>query len=150
MTQLLFIVFLVVPLVEIWLLIEVGSVIGAIWTVILVVLTAIIGAALVRAQGLATLSRAQAQLRAGELPAVEMFEGVALIVAGALLLTPGFFTDAVGFTLLVPPLRRWLIRTVMQRRFIQPTPSPGTTVPGDRRRTLDGEFNRVDDDSQAP
>ncbi len=145
MTQLLFIVFLVVPLVEIWLLIEVGSVIGAIWTVILVVLTAIIGAALVRAQGLATLSRAQAQLRAGELPAVEMFEGVALIVAGALLLTPGFFTDAVGFTLLVPPLRRWLIRTVVERRFIQPTPSPGTTAPGDRRRTLDGEFDRMDD-----
>jgi UPF0716 protein FxsA len=145
MTQLLFIVFLVVPLVEIWLLIEVGSVIGAIWTVILVVLTAIIGAALVRAQGLATLSRAQAQLRAGELPAVEMFEGVALIVAGALLLTPGFFTDAVGFTLLVPPLRRWLIRTVVERRFIQPTPGPGTTAPGDRRRTLDGEFDRMDD-----
>ena len=145
MTQLLFIVFLVVPLVEIWLLIEMGSVIGAIWTVILVVLTAIIGAALVRAQGFATLSRAQAQLRAGELPAVEMFEGVALIVAGALLLTPGFFTDTVGFTLLVPPLRRWLIRTVMERRFFQPTPSPGTTAPGDRRRTLDGEFDRMDD-----
>jgi UPF0716 protein FxsA len=145
MTQLLFIVFLVVPLVEIWLLIEVGSVIGAIWTVILVVLTAMIGAALVRAQGLATLSRSQAQLRAGELPAVEMFEGVALIVAGALLLTPGFFTDIVGFTLLVPPLRRRLIRTVMERRFIHPTPSPGTTAPGDRRRTLDGDFDRIDD-----
>ena len=119
MTQLLFIVFLVVPLVEIWLLIEVGSVIGAIWTVMLVVLTAMIGAALVRAQGLATLSRSQAQLRAGELPALEMFEGVALIVAGALLLTPGFFTDIVGFTLLMPPLRRRLIRTVMERRFIR-------------------------------
>jgi UPF0716 protein FxsA len=145
MTQLLFIVFLVVPLVEIWLLIEVGSVIGAIWTVILVVLTAMIGAALVRAQGLATLSRAQAQLRAGELPAVEMFEGVALIVAGALLLTPGFFTDTVGFTVLVPPLRRWLIRTVIERRFIQPTPGSGTTPPGDRRRTLDGKFDRIDD-----
>ena len=145
MTQLLFTVCLVVPLVEIWLLIEMGSIIGAIWTVILVVLTAIIGAALVRAQGFATLSRAQAQLRAGELPAVEMFEGVALIVAGALLLTPGFFTDTVGFTLLVPPLRRWLIRAVMERRFIQPTPSPGTTAPGDRRRTLDGEFDRMDD-----
>ena len=145
MTQLLFIVFLVVPLVEMWLLIEVGSVIGAIWTVILVVLTAMIGAALVRAQGLATLSRSQAQLRAGELPAVEMFEGVALIVAGALLLTPGFFTDMVGFTLLVPPLRRRLIRTVMERRFIHPTLSPGTTAPGDRRRTLDGDFDRIDD-----
>lgn len=145
MTQILFAIFLVVPLVEIWLLIEVGSVIGAIWTVILVVLTALIGAALVRAQGLATLSRAQAQLQAGELPAVEMFEGVALIIAGALLLTPGFFTDTVGFTLLVPPLRRWLIRTVMTRRFIQPRPSPGTTAPGDRHRTLDGEFDRMDD-----
>ncbi len=145
MTQLLFIVFLVVPLVEIWLLIEVGSVIGTIWTVILVVLTAMIGAALVRAQGLATLSRSQAQLRAGELPALEMFEGVALIVAGALLLTPGFFTDIVGFTLLVPPLRRRLIRTVMERRFIHPPPSPATTTPGDRGRTLEGESDRIDD-----
>lgn len=145
MTQLLFIIFLVVPLVEIWLLIEVGSVIGALWTVILVVLTAVVGAALVRAQGLATLARTQAQLRAGELPALEMCEGVALIVAGALLLTPGFFTDTVGFALLIPPLRRWLIGTIMQRRFIQPPPRPETTPRGDRRRTLEGDFDRIDD-----
>ena len=146
MTQLLFVVFLVVPLVEIWLLIEVGSVIGAIWTVIMVVLTAMIGAALVRAQGLATLSRSQAQLRAGELPALEMFEGVALIVAGALLLTPGFFTDTVGFTLLIPPLRRRLIRAIMERKFIRPKASPEATASSNGRRTLDGEFNRMDDE----
>lgn len=146
LTQILFTLFLVVPLAEIWLLIEVGGLIGAGWTVVLVVLTAIVGAVLVRAQGMATLSRSQALLRQGELPALEMLEGVALLIAGALLLTPGFFTDTVGFGLLVPPLRRGLIATVLDREFIRPmrrVPKPSS--PGNKGRTLDGDFDRLDE-----
>lgn len=107
---LLFLTFLLVPLLEIYLLIEIGSVIGAAWTVAGVVGTAVVGAALVRRQGIAALARFRSATEAGELPAITIIEGLALLVAGALLLTPGFFTDAIGFVLLTPPLRQILIR----------------------------------------
>jgi UPF0716 protein FxsA len=101
----LLLLFLVVPLVEIYLLIQAGGVIGALPTVGLVVLTAVVGAWLLRLQGLATLRRAKASLADGVLPETALVEGVLLLLAGALLLTPGFVTDALGFLLLVPPLR---------------------------------------------
>jgi UPF0716 protein FxsA len=139
-------VFLVVPVVEIWLLITVGSAIGAGLTILLVVLTAVIGAALVRAQGIATLTRAQAMINHGELPAIELLEGVALLLAGALLLTPGFFTDAVGFALLLPRLRRDLITAVLRRSFIGRGRRPGAAAPcGEPRRPLEGKYRRTDD-----
>jgi UPF0716 protein FxsA len=144
---LLFAVFLIVPLMEVWLLVTVGGFIGAGWTIFLVVLTAVIGAALVRAQGVSTLARSQELLRQGELPAVELLEGVALLIAGALLLTPGFFTDTVGFLLLLPPLRRriiqsWVLRGLNQRLSRSSAPPAGAS---DQGRTLDGEFQRLDD-----
>jgi len=106
----LFLLFLLIPFVEIWALIKVGVVIGAGWTILLVVATAVIGAALVRSQGLSTISRIQQELAAGGLPADELLQGVFLIVSGALLVTPGFFTDTIGFALLVPAVRRALAR----------------------------------------
>lgn len=108
-----FLAFLLVPIFEIYFLIVVGGAIGAGWTIALVVLTAVAGAKLVSAQGLATLKRAGAQMEAGRPPAMEMLEGLALFFAGALLLTPGFFTDAVGFALLAPRLRRQLIKRAL-------------------------------------
>ena len=115
MFPLIAILFLVVPVLEIYLLIQVGQVIGAGWTVFLVVLTAVIGVALLKAQGISTLNRLQTQMQRGQLPAVEMFEGVCLVVAGALLLTPGFFTDAIGFLLLFPSTRIMLVKAVAAR-----------------------------------
>ena len=109
----LFILFLIVPVVEIYFLITVGSAIGAGMTVALILLTAFIGAFLVRAQGFSTFARVQSQMAKGEMPAVEIFEGLFLLVAGALLLTPGFLTDAIGFACLTPPLRRALIRKML-------------------------------------
>ena len=110
-----FLIFLLVPLVEIYFLIKVGSLVGAGWTIILVVFTAVLGAFLVRAQGFAVFTRVQLQLAKGHLPALEMLEGLLLFVAGALLLTPGFFTDAVGFVFLLPPLRRKIITHLITR-----------------------------------
>jgi len=107
------IIFLIVPIVEIYLLIEVGQVIGALWTAFLVVLTAVIGVRLLKIQGISTLMRAQDKMRTGQAPAQEMLEGVGLVLAGAFLLTPGFFTDTVGFILLFPPTRVWLVRKVV-------------------------------------
>ena len=90
--------FLLVPLVEIYFMIKVGSWIGAFTTVVLVVLTAVLGAALARHQGLATLQRLQQTIARGEAPALEMLEGGLLLVGALLLLVPGFITDLAGFT----------------------------------------------------
>ncbi len=145
--------FLVVPLIEIYLLIKVGGLIGAAWTIFCVVFTAVLGAFLVRSQGFSTVRRIQSELEAGELPATALLEGVCLLLAGALLLTPGFFTDAVGFACLTPALRRAVIRYVLDRGLIRahgtpgadPTPGPGHKT--DQGTTLEGEYRRVDDDT---
>jgi UPF0716 protein FxsA len=113
--KILFLIFLVVPLIEIYLLIQIGSIVGAGTTIFLVVFTALLGALLVRTQGFSTLARVQSQLANGQIPAVEIIEGLFLFIAGALLLTPGFFTDAVGFIFLTPPLRRLIIHSMIDR-----------------------------------
>ena len=110
-------IFLLVPLVEIYILIQVGQVIGALWTIFFVVLTAVIGVALLKQQGLSTLTRAQDKMNHGEVPANELLEGLALLVAEAFLLTPGFFTDAFGFLLLLPPTRSAML-AALQKRFV--------------------------------
>jgi UPF0716 protein FxsA len=110
----LFILFLLVPLIEIYFLIKVGSIIGAGWTVFAVVGTAVLGAGLLRIQGLSTLQRAQLSINKGEVPAVAMLEGVALAISGVLLLTPGFFTDTLGFVLLIPVIRQSLIKRILK------------------------------------
>lgn len=114
MFRFLFLLFLLVPLIEIYLLIKVGSIIGAGWTVFAIIGTALLGAGLLRVQGLSTLQRAQAAISQGEVPAVPMLEGVALAFSGFLLLTPGFFTDTLGFLLLIPPLRQSLIKRLLK------------------------------------
>lgn len=96
-----------------YLLIEVGGYIGTLPTIAAVMITAVIGVALLRRQGLATLTRGMGRLQRGELPAREMVEGLLLAVAGALLLTPGFVTDAVGFVLLTPILRALIAERVL-------------------------------------
>ena len=115
-------IFLIIPLIEIYILIQVGQVIGALWTVFFVVATAVLGVHLLKQQGLSTLTRAQNRMQQGEVPANEMLEGIGLLVAGAFLLTPGFFTDALGFSFLVPITREmwrkglsaWLEKQVRQ------------------------------------
>jgi UPF0716 protein FxsA len=160
MFPILALLFLLVPLIEIYVLIQVGGVIGALWTVILVVVTALLGAGLLRYQGLTTLARVRNRLDVGELPAEELIEGIFLLVAGALLLTPGFVTDAAGFSLLVPALRRWLARVALARMQlkvvatagVRPDPrAGGPTGPGrsrarERGRVIEGEWQREDDD----
>lgn len=137
----LLVLFFFVPLIEIYFLIQVGGLIGAAWTIFCVVFTAVVGAFLVRAQGFATLRRIRSQLDQGELPAAELLEGVLLLIAGALLMTPGFFTDAFGFALLTPPLRRALIRHGIQRGLIATLHRSG---PAPQGRTFDGDFERTD------
>jgi len=121
MLRLLFILFITLPLLELYVLIHVGSGIGGLNTIALCLLTAFIGGILIRWQGLMTLMDAQRRMAAGDLPAEHAFHGILLALAGVLLFTPGFITDSAGFLLLFPPLRRWLIH-----RFLPVNPArPG-------------------------
>jgi len=142
----LFLLFLLVPLVEIYFLIKVGSVIGAVPTIALVVFTALLGAMLLRFQGLVTLTRSRQVMAQGQLPALEMLEGLLLVFAGALLLTPGFVTDAIGFLFLVPPFRQALIRWFLSKsefRVQQFGDSSGPQRSG--QHTIEGEYRRDDE-----
>lgn len=100
-------------------LIWIGGYIGILPTLALVVLTAVLGVALLRLQGFFTLRRIQEKLTLGEVPDVELIEGGLLLIGGALLLTPGFVTDAVGFTFLLPTSRRWLARSIIKNSILQ-------------------------------
>lgn len=149
----LFLLFIIIPLVEIYFLIEVGSLIGAFSTIFLVVFTAVLGAWLLRWQGFSTLRRIQQTTAQGGIPAVELMEGAVLIVAGALLLTPGFFTDAIGFLCLVPSIRRSAILWALKRFFgggddpsiLNPDPTHANphTKPH-QTHTIEGDFKRED------
>jgi UPF0716 protein FxsA len=113
--RILFALFIAIPILEMVVLIQVGQKIGALWTVVLVLLTAFIGINLLRYQGLSTLSRATWRMQSGQIPAQEMLEGILLAVGGALLLTPGFVTDTIGFLLLVPFTRQFFASRLMGR-----------------------------------
>lgn len=135
--QSLFLLFLLVPLVEIYILIQVGEWVGALPTLLLVVLTALVGASLVRMQGISTFMQVQANLAQGHMPAIALLEGVVILCAGALLLTPGFVTDAVGFACLVPPWRRRGINRLLQRHLSNIAERNSTSG-----RIIDGEYSR--------
>ncbi len=142
--------FVGIPLFELYWLIEVGSYIGTIPTIFLTVFTAVLGGLLVRMQGLATAIKVQKSMAMGEMPAVEMLEGVVLLACGFLLLLPGFFTDVIGFLALVPGVRRWAILAFLKRaQIIQPPPPPPPQDETERHRPriIEGEFRRDDDKS---
>ena len=139
--QFIFLCFLIIPFIEIYLLIQVGGIIGAFPTIFLVVFSAVLGAWLLRQQGFATWHRFQASLAQGNLPAYEMIEGPILLVGGALLLTPGFVTDVMGFACLIPQLRRKIAQYVIEHHLIQaggPFQRPVRT----EKDVLEGEFRK--------
>lgn len=116
----LFLLFTIIPTIEIFLLIRVGRLIGPFPTIGLLLLLSALGAWLVRSQGFAILRRIQDELARGRLPATELFDGALVLAGGLLLMTPGFFTDILGLVLLIPRLRigvRALLRRWLQRRL---------------------------------
>lgn len=106
MFKLFFLLFLLVPVVEIIVLIKISTIISLFYTLILIVGTAILGAKLLHNQGLVTLSKFKTNMKQGKLPAIEIIEGILLLIAGAFLLTPGFLTDISGFIVLISPARQ--------------------------------------------
>lgn len=108
--------FIVVPMVEIYTIIQVGHAIGALDTIALLVLVSIVGAWLTKHEGFVVLRRLRAQLEAGRTPTAELIDGVLVLCAGVLMMTPGFVTDAVGLLVLFPPTRA-VLRRYLRRRF---------------------------------
>jgi len=147
--------FVIIPLLELYLIITVGGYIGAFWTVMIVIATAVVGVNLLRMQGFNTLRRAQQNMERGAMPAMEMMEGIVLAVGGALLITPGFLTDTLGFICLIPVTRKALIRSFINRSSVQMHgfhqsssyhASSSRHEQHDHGRTIEGEFHRKDDE----
>jgi len=124
------ILFILMPIIEIGVLIQVGSSIGLFSTLAIVVLTAVVGTAMLRQQGMKTMINARSRLQSGQMPAIEMLEGVLLLIGGVLLLTPGFVTDAIGFACLLPFTRRWLAQSIISSGKIQVMGSKGPVSGG--------------------
>jgi UPF0716 protein FxsA len=132
---------LLVLIVEITLFVQLGGRLGVVLTLTWLALAALLGAILIRVQGWMTLVRAREALARGQLPALEMLEGLALVFAGILLIVPGFFTDLLAVLLVIRPLRRALVLAFIPRR---PPPPPSRRGPPARGRVLNGEY-RADD-----
>lgn len=162
MPIILILIFVGVPVLEIAVFIQAGNIFGLWPTLAAILATAIIGGALIRAQGLATVARARQSLNQGQAPVREVFTGICLLLAGALLLTPGFLTDSVGFLLLIPPVRQvlgaWLLNTLVQRGNSRMWVNGEEIVTPDRRGgnaprdAIDVDFTEVPpgDDTRPP
>ncbi|WP_400084619.1 FxsA family protein [Yoonia sp. R78084] len=149
----LLIAFIAVPMIEIALFIQVGGLIGVWWTLLIVLLTAITGSYLVRSQGLRELGNLQRSFSELDDPTEPLVHGAMILFAGALLLTPGFFTDVVGLSLLVPSVRRaafiWAKSRMNVQRFeMGEAPQQRPRQPNDR--VIDGEFEDVTPQKNRP
>ena len=136
--------FVVIPAVEIATFIQVGGRIGALPTIMLTIFTAVLGVALVRMQGIIALADIERAMARGRAPFVEMLSGALLLLAGILLLIPGFVTDGIGFALLVPPLRR-AVAAGLARLLMRPPKGPGGVE--HRTRVIEVEVVDVRDTS---
>ncbi len=145
----LFPIFVVVTLAEIYVLVSVGQAIGGLSTVLLVVITAFIGTSLLRQQGWSTMAKAQQSMAEGRTPAMEMLEGVVILVSGILLLTPGFLTDGLGLLGLMPWSRHYFInhfleknaeRVFKSRNSVFINRSATTDSKSKKDETIEGEF----------
>lgn len=146
---LLILIFIVVPIAELYVILQVGEAIGAVWTVVLLVADSLIGSWLLRSQGRAVWRRFTEAMNAGRIPHREVLDGVFVIFGGAFLITPGFITDVVGLFLLLPPTRAIARRALMRgvgARFI-----PGVRVPRDARDwDVEGTATEHDPPRQDP
>ncbi|MEM8572072.1 MAG: FxsA family protein [Pseudomonadota bacterium] len=152
----LLLIFVAVPIIEIALFIQVGGLIGLVPTLLIVVVTAILGTALMRHQGLKVLRQLQQELEAGGDPSGPIAHGAMILFAGAMLLTPGFFTDAVGFALLVPAVRDRCIAYAARRVTAQtfsfragPSRSTSSTSRSANSETIETEYEIVEESAPS-
>jgi UPF0716 protein FxsA len=169
MFRLLFVLFIIIPIIEIFVLMQVGAILGVWPTIAMVIFTAWLGAKYVRQQGISTLNSVQTKIAEGQMPSDEIVTALMLLVAGVLLVTPGFVTDFLGLSLLIPAVRHTIAGSVMshissnntseqgfqfhshsqnqnQDDFSKQPESPfqKNIQPPHQGQTLDGEFERKD------
>lgn len=141
----LFLGLVLVPIIEIGLFIQLGGFIGLWPTLAIVVITALLGSILLRQQGLSTLENLRRSAESGQSPAGPLANGALILVAGLLLLTPGFFTDSIGFLLMVPPVRALLIKWIAARAQMKIYAAAANSQQAPD--IIDGEFEIVDDEA---
>ena len=142
------IIFVLIPLAEVYAFIEVGGEIGILQTLLLCVLTAAIGGFLVRQQGLETLFKTQTNLQSGKIPLDALFDGFCIVVAGALLLTPGFVTDIIGFSLLFPPFRQFMRKLIGKYGNFQVHSAQNHTQKPQNGDIIEGEYVEINKDKE--
>ncbi len=142
-----FLIFIIIPLIEIFIFAEVGEAIGGLNTIILVLVTGAIGVLCVRTQGLSTLISAQQKMNSGEVPAEEMVNGIMIVVAGILLITPGFLTDFIGFMLFIPFIRN-IFWGFFKVQGISGYTSATVKRSYDEENIIDADFEVVDEDDK--
>ena len=140
----LFPLFVVMTLLEIYVLVSVGESIGGFSTVLLVVVTALVGSTLLKQQGWSTMAKAQQLMANGQTPAFEMLEGVVILVSGVLLLTPGFITDAIGLLGLMPFSRAYFIDRILSKNAEKVFTQRNTVFTQKTRPTEDKKSNKND------
>lgn len=141
-----FIIFVIISLTEISLFAYIGGEIGLGYTLLLCFLTAMIGATLIRQQGLQTLISAKGTMAQGGLPINAIFDGVCLAVSGALLMTPGFFTDFIGFSLLIPQVRAILRNKITTHFDLHTQAQSGNFRQEQTIDIIEAEYEKLDDD----
>jgi UPF0716 protein FxsA len=141
--------FIVVPLAELYVILQVGDAIGAVWTILLLAADSLLGSLLLRSQGRTVWGRFNAALTEGRMPHREVIDGVLVVFGGAFLITPGFLTDIVGLLLLIPPTRA-LVRAVLAKRLTQRMVASMTAPRRPPDDVIDGTAVDVEDDRLAP
>jgi UPF0716 protein FxsA len=142
LSQFVFLFLLSVPFIEIYLLLEVGSLLGVFPTLVVIVFTAGVGTYLFRKQGFVTWKRVQESFAKGEIPAYEMIEGPILLVGGLLLITPGFFSDLLGFACLIPPVRKAMAKYILEQYWIKAQPESPFHPAAKQPDAIEGEFKK--------
>lgn len=135
--RLFFISIVVISFLELYVLIAVGSVLGALPTIFLIIASAALGSFLLKQQGLATWQRFQSTVSRQEVPAYELMEGFLILLGGALLLTPGFITDITGLICLLPTLRQRIIAFLMSHFFVKGSPKNDHVLEGEFRHDIE-------------
>ena len=144
---------LLLPFIEITLLIKVGQWLGFFYTLVLILLTAMIGMNLLRQQGISTLLKANEKMQQGSLPAAEMLEGILIAIGGVLFIIPGFFTDLLGFVCMIPYTRRLLVKQLIKNEMLATEKSPtmaftsnfsGSFATPKNDDIIEGQFSRDD------
>ena len=147
-----FLFFIVIPLIEVMLFITIGKYIGLWNTIIIIIITGIIGAILVKSQGITILNKALEEIKSNKIPILSIFEGIAILIAGAFLLTPGFLTDTLGCILLIPKTRNLIISyitTHLKKRTVYKEKSTYYPDEEDKKNKIfEGDYEEIDDNKK--